>query len=293
MATVDAAAVKKLREMTDAGIMDCKKALAESSGDFEQAVKILREKKMIVGGNRGDRATGEGSIGVYVSEDGKRAALIEVNCETDFVGKNEKFQALITDLAKQAATGSASDVQSFLAEPFANDSSKTVDQHIKEFIGTIGENIVVARVAHFETSGVLGSYRHTDGKKAAIVELQVENADDRKMLEGVARDVAMQSVAMRAPYLHRDHVPSEMIAAEQEIYRKQAAEEGKPEAMLDKIAAGRLNKFYSDNTLLEQAFVINGETGKRNVTQYVQATAGDGAQVVRFARFNVGEGQSQ
>lgn len=292
MATIDAAAVKKLREMTDAGIMDCKKALGQSNGDFDQAVKILREKKMTAGGNRGDRATGEGSIGVYVSEDGQRAALIEVNCETDFVGKNEKFQQLVADLAKQAATSNASDVQGFLAEPFANDSSKTVDQHIKEFIGTIGENIVVARVAHFETNGVLGSYRHTDGKQAAIVELQAGNTENRETLENVARDIAMQSVALRAPYLHRDHVPAETIAAEQDIYRKQAQEEGKPEAMLEKIATGRLNKFYSENTLLEQAFVKD-PTGKQNVTQYVKATAGEGVTVARFVRFKVGEGQSQ
>ena len=292
MATIDAAAVKKLREMTNAGIMDCKSALAESGGDFDRAATLLREKGIASAAKKADRTAADGSIGVYVSEDGKSAALIEVNCETDFVGKNEKFQELVADLAKQAATGSASDVQSFLAEPLASDSGKTVEQHVKEFIGTIGENIVVARVAHFETNGVLGSYRHTDGKQAAIVELQTDNTENRAVLENVARDIAMQSVALRAPYLQRSDVPAETIAAEQDIYRKQALEEGKPEAMLDKIATGRLNKFYGENTLLEQAFVKDS-TGKQSVTQYVKATAGEGVTVVRFVRFKVGEGQSQ
>ena len=148
----------------------------------------------------------------------------------------------------------------------------------------------MTRLSALETSGVLGSYVHSDGKQAAIVELQGDSDKDVETLKEVARDVAMQAVALKAPYLSSEEVPASVIESEQEIYRKQAAEEGKPEAMLDKIASGRLNKFYSENTLLGQAFVKD-TTGKQSVAQYVKATAGDNVKVARFVRFKVGESQ--
>ena len=290
MATIDAATVKKLRELTNAGIMDCKRALTESEGDFEKAKEWLREKLNVRADNKGDRETADGQVGVAISDDAKRGALIEINCETDFVARNDNFQNLVKNLAAQAADGGMSDVQTFMQQALASHDGRTVEEHVKESIGIVGENIVVTRLSALETSGVLGSYVHSDGKQAAIVELQGDSAKDVETLKEVARDVAMQAVALKAPYLSSEEVPASVIESEQEIYRKQASEEGKPEAMLDKIASGRLNKFYSENTLLGQAFVKD-TTGKQSVAQYVKATAGDGVKVARFVRFKVGESQ--
>jgi elongation factor Ts len=282
MATIDAAAVKKLREMTNAGIMDCKGALTDAGGDFDEAVKILREKGIASAGKKADRVAADGTVGVYVAEDGKRAALVEVNCETDFVARNEKFQELASQLAQQVAQSQSADVQALLTEPFAGDSGKTVEEHVKESISTIGENIVIGRLAAFQTAnGVIASYVHTDGKQAALVEVDGEVSDTAREL---ARNVAMQAVAMKAPYLHRDHVPADVIEGEKHIYRQQAAGEGKPEAMLDKIAEGRLNKFYGQNTLLEQESIHDS---KKTVQQLLK-DAGN-VQVTRFVRYKVGE----
>ncbi|HEX8236949.1 MAG TPA: translation elongation factor Ts [Abditibacteriaceae bacterium] len=282
MATIDAAAVKKLREMTNAGIMDCKGALTDAGGDFDEAVKILREKGIASAGKKADRVAADGTVGVFVAEDGKRAALVEVNCETDFVARNEKFQELASQLAQQVAQSQSADVQALLTEPFAGDSGKTVEEHVKESISTIGENIVIGRLAAFQTdNGVIASYVHTDGKQAALVEVDGEVSDTAREL---ARNVAMQAVAMKAPYLHRDHVPADVIEGEKHIYRQQAAGEGKPEAMLDKIAEGRLNKFYGQNTLLEQESIHDS---KKTVQQLLK-DAGN-VQVTRFVRYKVGE----
>jgi len=285
MATINAADVKKLREMTSAGIMDCKSALTESEGDFDKAVAILREKKLADAGKKADRTTAEGLVGVHVSEDGKRAGIIEVNCETDFVARNDKFQELVGALAAQAAQHQFADVAALLAAPFDGDnaqSGKTVGQHVTESIGTLGENIVVARVAALQTdNGVIGSYLHTDGKKAALVEVDGATGE---AVGDLARKVAMQAVAMKAPYLNRDQVPADVIEGEKHIYRQQAAGEGKPEAMLDKIAEGRLNKFYGQNTLLEQESI---HESKQTVQQLLKS-AGD-VTVTRFVRFEVGE----
>jgi elongation factor Ts len=282
MATIDAAAVKKLREMTGAGILDCKKALSENDGDFDKAVAFLREKGIAGAAKKADRSTSEGAIGVAISEDGKRAAIVEVNCETDFVGRNETFRELVSALAQTTLNSSASDVEGILAGSFGE--GKTVEQQIKESIGTIGENIVLKRVQKLETPGVVGSYVHSDGKQAAIVEVQGEGSADA--LQTIARDLAMQAVALRPTYVSRDEVPQDVLEAEKRIYEQQAAQEGKPEAIQAKIAEGRLNKeFFQTVALLDQPFI---REQKQTVTQYVKATA-PGATVTRFVRFKVGE----
>jgi elongation factor Ts len=281
MAAVDAAAVKKLREATSAGIMDCKKALAETNGDFDEAVKFLREKGLQVAITKGGRTAADGRVGVYVSTDGSKAALVEVNCETDFVARNEKYIELSNALAQQAVESGSDDISTFTAQPFQS-SGKTVEEHVKESIATLGENIVASRLARFESNGgTIGAYVHTDGKQAALVELQGGSSDAVKEL---ARDIAMQAVALKAPYLNRESVPSDVVEAEKHVYRQQAAGEGKPEAMLDKIAEGRLNKFYQQNTLIEQQFI---KDDKKTVQQLLKST-GD-VTVARFVRFKVGE----
>ncbi|HEX8551166.1 MAG TPA: translation elongation factor Ts [Abditibacteriaceae bacterium] len=276
MATVDAASVKRLREMTSAGIMDCKGALAETNGDFDAAAKLLREKGIASAAKKADRTAADGMVGVSVAPDGKRAALVEVNCETDFVARNEKFQELANGLAEVAQQGGFDSVEGLMAQQVGG---KPVDEAIKEAMATLGENIVVARVAMIESEGTIGAYVHTDGKQAALVNVVGgESAGD------IARDVAMQAVALKAPYLNRESVPADVVEGEKHIYRQQAAGEGKPEAMLDKIAEGRLNKFYQQNTLVEQPFI---KDDKKSVQQVVKAGNGD---VAGFVRFKVGEG---
>ena len=282
MATVDAAAVKTLREMTNAGIMDCKAALVEAEGDMNRAATILREKGIAASGKKAGRATGEGMIGVHISADGKTAGIIEVNCETDFVARNDNFRALVTDLAQQVE-GGAHDVAALLAQPYLKENGKTVEQHVRESIATIGENIVVTRLMRLQAeSGVLGSYVHSDDKQAAIVEV----SGDAEQSKQLARDLAMQVVALKPEFVSREEVPSERMEAERAIYQQQAAQEGKPEAIQAKIAEGRLSKeFFQQVALLDQMFV---KEQKQSVAQLVKQASAD---VVRFVRYRVGEGQ--
>ena len=280
MANISAAEVKKLRDATGAGMMDCKKALVETDGDFEAAVTYLREKGIAGAAKKADREANEGAIGVYITEDGKTGAIIEVNCETDFVGRNEAFRALVSDLAYQAAYSGDNDVEVFLSKAFIKDEAKTVEAVLKEGIATIGENMVVNRIALVNAAnGEIGSYVHSDGKKGAIV--VVEGATGEAAKEA-ARDAAMQAVALRAPYLNRAGVPAEVLEAEKAIYRTQAAQDGKPEAMQDKIAEGRIGKFFKENTLEEQAFI---KDDKKSVGQVAKEA---GAQLAQFVRFEVG-----
>lgn len=281
MANISAADVKKLRDATNLGMMDCKKALVECEGDFEKAVQFLREKNKNLDVKKADREANEGAIGVYVVEDGASGAIIEVNCETDFVGKNEAFRGIVADLAYQAALSGNPDIEAFLAAQFIKDESKTVREYIVEGMATVGENIVVKRIATLGAqNGVIGAYVHSDGKKGALVVAEGANNDEAK---GVAREIAMQAVALRAPYLNRTSVPADVIESEKALYRTQAAEEGKPEAMQDKIAEGRLNKYFKESTLLEQAFI---KDDKKSVQQIAKEV---GASIDHFVRFEVGQ----
>jgi len=281
MATIDAAAVKKLREMTGAGIMDCKGALVEANGDFEQAVTVLRERALATTVKKADRAANEGQIGIFVNEDATLGGIVEVNCETDFVARNDSFKALVADLAYQAAFTGTVSLPDFLGSAFIKDEAKTVQQVVTEGIGTIGENIVVARFAAVTVeNGHIGAYLHSDGKKGALIVAEGGSSDS---LKTAAREIAMQAVALRAPYLHPGEVPEHVVEAEKDIYRKQAAEEGKPEAMHDRIAEGRLKKFFKEATLLEQAFI---KDDKKSVAQVAKEA---GATIVRFVRFEVGQ----
>ena len=280
MATINAAEVKQLRDITGAGMMECKKALIETNGDIEAAVTYLREKGK-TSGAKPDRVVNEGAIGVYITEDGASGALIEVGCETDFVGKNETFRELVAELARNAAMFGSNDIEALLAAKTLNEDDKTVAELIATGIGTLKENIVVKRIALLAAqNGVIGSYVHSDGRKGALVVAEGATTEEAKV---AAREVAMQAVALRAPYLDRASVPPHVIEAEKAIYRAQAAEEGKPEAMQDKIAEGRLGKYYKENTLTEQAFI---KDDKQSVAQVAKAV---GATIDNFIRFEVGQ----
>ena len=283
MATITAADVKQLREMTNLGMMDCKKALVETDGDMDAAVALLREKNKNLDVKKADRAANEGAIGIFVVEDGRSGAIIEVNCETDFVARNEAFRELVYDLAYQAALSGDADVETFLGKPFIKDEAKTVKEKITDSMSSLGENIVVGRFATIGAqNGVIGSYVHSDAKKGALIVAEGANSDEAK---NVAREIAMQAVALRAPYLNRDKVPADVIESEKALYRTQAAEEGKPEAMQDKIAEGRLNKYYGENTLAEQKF-IKDESGKMSVADVAKKA---GVTIDDFVRYEIGQ----
>lgn len=283
MAEITAAQVKKLRDATGLGMMDCKKALVEVDGDFDNAVTYLREKNKGLGEKKADREANEGAIGVHVVEDGASGAIIEVNCETDFVGKNETFRAIVADLAYQAAYSANPDIESFLSAQYIKDESKTVREFIVEGIAAVSENIVVKRIANVGAqNGVIGAYVHSDGLKAALVVAEGATTEEAKE---AARGIAMQAVALRAPYLNRQSVPEHVIEAEKALYKTQAAEEGKPEAMQEKIAEGRLGKYYGENTLSEQKY-IRDESGKKSVADIAKEV---GVSIENFVRFEVGQ----
>lgn len=280
MANISAADVKTLRDMTNLGMMDCKRALVETDGDLEAAVALLREKNKNLDVKKAGREANEGAIGTFVVEDGASGAIVEINCETDFVARNDKFRALVQDLAYQAALSGTSDVEAFQNAQFIKDEAKTVKEKIVEAMAEIGENIVVGRIATIGAqNGVIGAYVHSDGKKGALVVAEGANSDEAKT---VAREIAMQAVALRAPYAHKDKVPSEVVETEKALYVKQAADEGKPESMQGKIAEGRLNKFYSENTLVGQKFIKDDSQTVAQVAKAVGATIDD------FVRFEVG-----
>ena len=274
---ITAELVKELREKTGAGMMDCKKVLTETNGDEEKAIELLRERGIAKAAKKSDRIAAEGLVATYISEDGKIGSVVEINSETDFVAKNEEFRNFVADVAKQVAMENPADVEALLEQKSIAESDKTVKEVLTNKIATIGENMSIRRFERFETNNLLESYIHGDGKIAVLVE--IENGTHE-----LAKDVCMQIAAARPEYLDRDAVPAERLAKEMEILKAQAMNEGKPEAIAEKIVQGRLGKFYSEVCLVEQEFVKDPDI---KVGKLVESK---GAKIVRFARFEKGEG---
>ena len=274
---ITASQVKELREKTGAGMMDCKKVLTETDGDMEKAIELLRERGIAKAAKKSDRIAAEGLVTAYVSEDGKVGAVAEVNAETDFVAKNEEFRAFANDVAKQVAVKNPKDVEDLFSQTFINDESKTVSEVLTNKIATIGENMSIRRFERFETNGLVEQYIHGDGKIGVLVEL--EGGDTF-----LAKDICMQIAAARPEFLDRESVPAERLEKEMEILKAQAMNEGKPEAIAEKIVQGRVGKFYSEICLVDQAFVKNPDM---KVSELV---ASKNAKIVRYARFEKGEG---
>ena len=279
---VSASAVRDLREKTGAGMMDCKKALAETGGDFEKAVDLLRQKGLAALAKKAGRIAAEGLAAVRVGPDGKAGAVVEVNCETDFVAKNDDFKGFAAALAEHAAAERPASLGDLLASP-ATRGGKTVDETVKELVAKIGEKIEVRRFARFEGEAV-SSYLH-GGRIGVLVE--GKGAAGASALDAL-RDVAMHVAAARPQYVRREEVPAETLEREREIYRAQGRESGKPEAIVEKMVAGRLEKFYSEVCLLDQVFVKDPDV-KQTVAAFLKKAV-PGLSVVRFARFEVGEG---
>jgi len=274
---VTAGLVKELREKTGAGMMDCKKVLTETDGDMEKAIELLRERGMAKAAKKSDRIAAEGVVAAYVSEDAKVGSVVEVNSETDFVGKNEEFRAFVADVAEQIATKNPATVEELLSQNSIKDSTKTVEQVLTEKIATIGEKITIRRFDRFESTGLVEKYIHGDGKIGVLVEL--ENGDTE-----LAKDICMQIAAAKPEYLDRESVPADRVSKEMEILKVQAMNEGKPAEIAEKMVQGRIGKFYSEICLVEQPFVKDPDM---KVSKLVESK---GAKIVRFARFEKGEG---
>lgn len=287
MANITAAMVKELREMTGAGMMECKKALAEVEGDMEKAIDVLRTRGLAAAAKKAGRATNEGTVAALLSDDAKSGVVLELNCETDFVGMNEKFKAYADRMAKVALDNKISDVDALKAA--ADADGETVEAILTDCVHVMGENTTLKRVQVVE-SGAVASYIHMGGKIGVLVEFEVEGIDPATdEFQTYGRDVAMQVAAIPAVAANREQVPAEVIEHEMSIYRAQAAESGKPEAIQEKIATGRLEKFYKENCLTEQEFVKNSD---QTIQQYTDATAkqlGGTIKVVNFVRFALGE----
>ena len=273
---ITASQVKDLREKIGAGMMDCKKVLTETDGDLEKAAELLREKGITKAAKKSGRVAAEGMVEAYISEDEKVGAIVEVNSETDFVAKNEEFRTFVMDVAKQIVKNNPESVEALLAEPAMFEEGKTVNEALIGKIATIGENISIRRFARFETTdGLIEKYIHGDGKIAVLVNMTSGTKE-------LAKDVCMQIAAARPEFIDRDQVPAERVEKEKEILKIQTMNEGKPEAIAEKIVLGRINKFYQEICLVDQEFV---KDPSKKVSDILKDS-----KVLEFARFETGEG---
>lgn len=290
---VTAAMVKELREMTGAGMMDCKKALASTDGNMEAAVDFLREKGLAGAEKKAGRIAAEGIVVTALTEDAKKAVVVEVNAETDFVAKNEKFQNYAADVAAQALVSTATDIETFMAEQWGKDPSLTVKEALSTQISIIGENMNIRRFEQVEESnGFVASYIHAGGKIGVLVDVETTVVNDA--IKEMAKNVAMQAAALKPQFTSRDEVDADYIEKEKEILTA-AAKNEKPDAsekILAGMVMGRINKELKEICLLDQAYV-KAEDGKQSVSQYVAEVAkanGADIKIKKFVRFETGEG---
>ena len=274
---VTASQVKDLREKTGAGMMDCKKVLTETDGDMEKAIELLRERGIAKAAKKSSRVAAEGLVAAYVSEDGKVGAVVEVNAETDFVGKNEEFKTFVNDVAKQIVEKNPANVEELLGQESIAEAGKTVQEVLTNKIATIGENMSIRRFERFESNGIVGSYIHGEGKIGVLVDM--ENATPE-----LAKDICLQIAAAKPEFLNRESVTPERVAKEMEILKAQAMNEGKPAEIAEKMVQGRINKFYGEICLMEQEFVKDPDM---KINKLLESK---GAKINNFARLEKGEG---
>ena len=292
---VTAAMVKELREMTGAGMMDCKKALAATDGDMDKAVEFLREKGLAGAEKKAGRIAAEGIVATALTEDEKKAVVVEVNAETDFVAKNAKFQAYVAQVAAQALTTTAADMDTFMAEKWAADESLTVKEALSSQISIIGENMNIRRFKQVvEENGVVVSYIHAGGRIGVLVDVETSVVNDA--VKEMGKNIAMQIAALNPKYTSRDEVSADFIEHEKSILMAQIQndpkEASKPEKVIQGMIQGRINKELKEICLLDQTYV-KAEDGKQSVAQYVAQVAketGASITVKGFVRFETGEG---
>ena len=292
---VTAAMVKELREMTGAGMMDCKKALAATDGDMDKAVEFLREKGLAGAEKKAGRIAAEGIVATAMTDDEKKAVVVEVNAETDFVAKNAKFQAYVAQVAAQALTTTAADMDSFMAEKWAADETLTVKEALSSQISIIGENMNIRRFKQVvEENGVVVSYIHAGGRIGVLVDVETSIVNDA--VKEMGKNIAMQIAALNPKYTSRDEVSADFIEHEKSILMAQIQndpkEASKPEKVIQGMIQGRINKELKEICLLDQTYV-KAEDGKQSVAQYVAQVAketGASITVKGFVRFETGEG---
>ncbi len=294
MAEITASMVKELREATGAGMMDCKKALTQTEGDFDKAVEYLRENGLAKAAKKANRIAAEGIVAIATEGDTK-AAVVEVNSETDFVAKNEKFQAYVAKVAAQALTSNADSIEAFLEEKWNEDTSKTVAEELQGQIAVIGENLKIRRFEKVEANdGAVVSYIHAGGKIGVIVKAKTAVVNDE--VKEALKNIAMQVAALNAKYVTRDEVDQEYIASETEIIRAQIMndpkESQKPANVIDGIVKGRISKQLKEICLVDQVYV-KAEDVKQSVADYlkqVSKAVGADITVTSFVRYETGEG---
>ena len=279
--------VKELRERTGCGMMDCKKALTETDGDFEKAIEYLREKGLAAATKKAGRIAADGMVFATVDKENKLGVVVEVNSETDFVAKNEMFREFVADVAAVVAKENPATVEELLTKAMPN--GDTVEASLQEKILVIGENIKIRRFVRYE--GPCVAYIHAGGTHGVLVNFEVSDEVFAKAeFEAYGKDIAMQIAAANPSYLNKSEVPAEVLEKEKEILTQQAINEGKPAAIAEKMVAGRIAKYYKENCLVEQAFV---KDDKQTITAYTNATAkelGGDIKIVAFTRFEKGEG---
>ena len=291
---VTASMVKELREMTGAGMMDCKKALSATDGDFDKAIEFLREKGLATAEKKAGRIAAEGLVATTIKDGDKVAAIVEVNAETDFVAKNEVFQTFVKEVVEQAADTDAADIDAFKAEKWALDTSMTVDEKLAAMIAKIGENMNIRRFEKIVSEdGIVVSYIHAAGKIGVLVEAKTENNDER--VKEALKNIAMQVAALNPKYVSTDDVPEEYKEHEKEILIAQAKNDpknaNKPENIIEKMITGRLAKELKEICLLEQEYVK--AENKETVAKYLEMVSkevGTPVELKRFVRFETGEG---
>jgi elongation factor Ts len=292
---ITAAQVKELREITGAGMMDCKKALSETNGDMDKAVEYLRENGKASAQKKAGRIAAEGIVMLKTTDDLKKGVAVEVNSETDFVAQNAKFRGYVAEVCDQALDTKAADIDAFLAEPWKADTSKTVKDALDDEIAIISENMHIRRFQQVEEpNGFVAAYTHMDGKIGVLVDVETDVVNDA--IKEMGKNVAMQIAAMRPQYTSNDEVPGDYIAHEKEILlaaiKNDPKESKKPEKVINGIVMGRINKELKDIVLLDQVYV-KAEDGKQSIAKYVEQVAKEnGAKIAikGFVRYETGEG---
>ena len=291
---VTAAQISELRKSTGAGMLDCKKALEQTDGNFEQAVDFLRTKGLAAASKKAGRAATEGMVAASVSANSDKGVLLEINSETDFVAKNEIFQGFVKDIANHIMQTNPASVEELFAQPYCGDNSKTIQTMLSEAISVIGENMQIRRFSSYvvPAAGAIGSYIHAGGKIGVLVEATCDNAAAAidPAFATFVKDVAMHIAAASPMYVQRSEVDADVLEREKDIYRAKARESGKPDNIIEKIIAGQVNKFYSDICLVEQQFVKDTDKSILQLAAEVGKTLGTAITITRFTKYTLGEG---
>ncbi len=287
---ITAALVKDLREKTNAGMLDCKKALEETSGNIDEAIKLLRERGIAKAGKKADRAAKEGIITARLANNGKAGILLEINCETDFVSKNENFQAFVGGVADQLVNASAQDLEAAAAVVV---DGLSVEDTIKAKITEIGENLLFRKYVRYEVQGegAIASYIHLGGKVGVLLEVGATKADtaSNEQFRDLVKDITLHIAAANPRGLSREDISPELVEAEKDIFRAQLADSGKPANIIENIIVGKIGKFFAESCLLEQGFVKDPDTTVAKLIEARGKEIGDTLEIRRFVRFGLGE----